>query len=300
MEEMWFGDFNDADGETKAAESLAARVGELQGVLPFPVVAAKLISMANDPDHRTSDVADLIATDAGLSSRVLRVINSPSYSLRRECDSISHAVVLLGPNKIRGIAVGLSLVGMFKDKSGLGSEILEHSAVVAGVAERLGRAVPQLRQLDVYTCGLLHDIGKLFLLQVDSTYLPLLLSATSGRDRLHLAEREAYGYDHALLAAHVLRGWSFPESITGVVGLHHQPSRAYKHADSKAACIAVVRLADRIAHEFPTMLMSEDEALDVYCQDPDAVHLDLNRSDLQEIWTDLYQVSRLSRQSLAA
>ena len=81
--------------------------------------------------------------------------------------------------------------------------------------------------------------------------------------------------------------------------LHHQPARACKNADVTGACIAAVRLGNRMAHEFPTMEMTESEALDLNAKDPDAVHLDLNRHDLEEVWIDLYQAMRSSLESFA-
>ncbi len=167
MERMWFADFDDEDAEKKAAESLAATVGKLRGVLPVPDVAAKLVSMVNDPDYKTSDVSDLITTDACLSSRILQVINSPSYSLRAECKSISHAVVLLGAKTVRETAVALSLLGVFDDKTGYGEALLQHSMIVGGLAAKLATRVAQLKDVDVYSCALLHDIGKLLQLQAD-------------------------------------------------------------------------------------------------------------------------------------
>lgn len=299
LEKMWFGDFDDEEAEAKAAESLAATLGKLQGVLPVPTVAARLISVVNNPDYKATDVSDLIAGDAGLSSRILRMINSPAYSLRAECRSISHAVVLLGPKTIRDTAIALSLLGMFKDESGHGQAIMEHSAVVGGLAQRLGRDCPRLRNIDVFTCGLLHDIGKLLQLQVDDDYAELLATCT-GSDQMHLAERERYGYDHAVLAGQVLSSWKIPEPIPTAVAWHHQAQRAYDKNDETAAIVAAIRLADFLAYELPRMEASEDEMVVILAKRPAAAYLDLQEEEFREMLYDLYAVSRSCRESLAA
>ncbi len=299
MERMWFADFDDDEAEAKAAESLAATVGKLRGVLPVPAVAAKLVSMVNDEDYKSSDVADLISTDAGLSSRLLQVINSPSYSLRNECRSISHAVVLLGPKGVREIAIALSLLGIFDDKTGFGKAILDHSALVGGLAQILSTRSEVLKDVDVYCCALLHDIGKLLILQADESYVSIL-EQTDGADQAHELEREKFGFDHAVLAGHVLSEWNIPEPLPTAIAWHHKPQRAYEAKDQTTALVAVIRFADRLAYELPGTELSMEELLGALVMDPAAEYLGLSHADLQALWVDLVDLCSSDNQILAA
>jgi len=289
VESMWFADFEDDDAEKYAAESLAAKVGELRGVLPVPTVAAKLVSMVNDPDYKSSDVADLISTDAGLSSRILRVINSSSYSLRSECTSIAHAVVLLGPKTVRDTALALSLLGIFDDRDGHAESILTHSAQVAELACLLGQHCEKLAGVDLYACALLHDIGKLLLLQAEPDYAEVYQSS-SEQDQDHLKEREAFGYDHAVLAGHVLSSWNIPEPIPTSIAWHHKPKRAFEAANETTAVVAAVRLADRLCYELANASCEQGAVLDALVQDEAAQYLDMRRSDFDAMWPELVAV----------
>ena len=299
LERMWFADFEDDEAEQKAARSLAAVAGVINGILPIPTVAAKLISMVNDPDYSSGKVADLIATDAGLSSRILRVINSPSYSLRNECKTIAHAVVLLGPKTIRETAVALSLLGLFNDKTGYGEQILEHSSLVGGLAQKLSAHSEHLKDVDVYVCALLHDIGKLLFLQADENYAEVL-QGCDGPDQVHLRERDAFGFDHAVLAGHVLTHWNIPEPIPTAVAWHHKPQRAFEEGDQTAAIVAVIRIADRLAYELQNESIEMEESLQALVQDPAAEYLGLSFSDLKRVWPELVDLCQASKQELAA
>jgi putative nucleotidyltransferase with HDIG domain len=299
MERMWFADFEDDEAEHKAAESLAATVGHLRGVLPVPDVAAKLVSMVNDPDYKTSDISALITTDAGLSSRILRVINSPSYSLRSECKSISHAVVLLGAKTVRETAVALSLLGVFDDKTGYGEKLLQHSSTVGALANKLATRVSQLYDIDVYSCALLHDIGKLLQLQADESYVELLKSC-DGADQVHEKERERYGYDHAVLAGHVLAGWNIPEPLPTAIAWHHKPQRAIEANDQTTAIVAAVRIADKLAYALTSGDVSMEETIRTVVQDPCAEYLGLSLADLQDLWPDLVDICHDEDLSFAA
>lgn len=299
MERMWFADFEDEEAEQKAAESLAATVGQLRGVLPVPDVAAKLVSMVNDPDYKTSDISDLITTDAGLSSRILRVINSPSYSLRSECKSISHAVVLLGAKTVRETAVALSLLGVFDDKTGYGERLLQHSSMVGGLANKLASRVSQLHDIDVYSCALLHDIGKLLQLQADETYVDILKSC-SGADEVHELEREKYGYDHAVLAGHVLAEWNIPEPLPTAIAWHHKPQRAIEANNQTTAIVAAVRIADQLAYALSSGEVSMEETIRELVADPCAEYLGISLADLQDLWPELVDICQGENLSFAA
>lgn len=143
-------------------------------------------------------------------------------------------MVLLGPKGVREIAIALSLLGIFDDKTGFGKQILAHSSLVGGLAQRLSSRSEQLKDVDVYCCALLHDIGKLLILQSDENYVSIL-QQVNGPDLAHELEREKYGFDHAVLAGHVLSEWNIPEPLPTAIAWHHKPQRAYEAKDQTTA-----------------------------------------------------------------
>ncbi len=288
--DFWFAENNDEIASEVASSGLPALMAKLHGMKPFPAAARELMSIMARDDHDRAEVVKVIESDPGLATSVLRAINSAAYSLRRECTSVSHAVVLLGSRSIGELASGLAVLRQFSGLGPHGAAIRDHSLLVAAMCRRLAQLVPSLAKVDVFTCGLLHDIGKLFQLQVDQGSYDAMLNRVAGCfDSVHQLERELLGYDHAVLAAHVMSDWSIPDPLPKVVAWHHQPERAYYEGGVVGDLVAVVRLANRLAYE---QLMPDNEILRAaVAAEGEAQHLGLTSAQLDEAWQDLCDIS---------
>lgn len=305
-EDLWFGGSPDDPAEAEAARSMALVVARVYGLRAFPGSVQRLLALTADPDFRLADVVRTLEGDASLASRVLRLVNSAAYSLRVRCTSISHAVTLLGARAIGEVAMATAVLDLFQEQMGPSAAVREHSAVVAGLARFLAvrlRVPPE----DVFTAGLLHDIGKLLMLQVEDEevpagYLELLVEAGNRRDTAHLLERERYGYDHAVLGGHVLRAWDIPEPVPTVVAWHHQPARAFAARGEAATLVSLVRLADRLSYDLGLEARG-DGPLDTdaariadIARDESSAWLGLGPERLADLWPDLQVAYLESRQ----
>ncbi len=99
---------------------------------------------------------------------------------------------------------------MFGDNSELSARMLDHSTVVGAFCRYFAVSFSPLAE-ELFTCGFLHDIGKLFLLEAEGEGYAALLSR--GMADSHERERELYGFDHANLGAHVLHAWNIPDPV---------------------------------------------------------------------------------------
>lgn len=285
-EELWFGDVSaEAEAEREAAASLAARIAQIQGLKPFPVAAQRLLASVRDPDFDVGEVAALIEGDVSLAARVLKVVNAAAFGLARRCNTVHHAVVLLGARTISELAAALVVMDMFKGNDALVSGLRRHAAGTATIGRQLATSIG-LPDENVFTGGLLHDLGKLLLLQSpEPDYPTLLASAPMERDAVHARERRIYGYDHAVLAGHVLAAWKVPAPLPQVVAWHHQPVRAYEAGGRVAQTVALVRLADRIAHAVARVESGgEADPLDALARDEAATYLGVDASLMTELW----------------
>ncbi len=298
MEELWFGDFSDKDAEQKAASSLVADVTKAHGIRPFPDAAAKLIQLANDPNAGVADMTKVVETDASLAARILQVVNSAAFALRLQCTSVSHAVRLLGPKLLREIATALAIHQMYPVTDRRALTLRDHGTATAGLSRFLATRAGVSTD-DVWTCGLLHDLGKLLLLQVQGkAYGPLVDGTAKVPNETHLLEREKYGYDHAVLAGHLLSFWKIPQPIPNVVAWHHQPSRAYQSSSKDTArLVSLVRLADAITYELRKEGDAEtrNETVERLEKTEAAQYLNISASDLSGYWDDLHVVIRESK-----
>lgn len=247
IEELWFGDQDPNRSQLEASRSMAAAIGIATGLRPFPVVLQKALRLLKDPDAPRRNVVTLIEQDPALTSRLLRVANSALYGGARTCHSVLDAMTRLGNRTVSDLITGIAVLGMFADVGGYGSRVRDHSAAVAAIARVLAIEWRHTGTDHVFLAGLMHDIGKLLMLQAGAPrYEQLSKDLLATPDRVHLEERRLVGYDHATLGAHVLAHWQLPIEVSRVVAWHHRPGRAFEEGGEVALDVALVRLADHL------------------------------------------------------
>lgn len=288
IEELWFGDEDPGHSELEASRSLAAALATSTGLKPFPVVLARALTLLRNPDEPRTKVVTLLEQDPALCGRLLRVANSALYAPKRECVSVSDAILRLGNKNVSDIVSGIAVFGMFSDVDGLGLRVRDHCAKVASLARVLAIEWCREGAEHVFLAGLMHDVGKLMMMQAGTPRYdamdPKLLALP---DRIHLSERELTGFDHATLGAHVLREWQFPNDVARVVAWHHQPGRAFAAGAEVGLPVALIRLADRIE-----ALAGNGDAPDPdFCAslpgDESAAYTNFMAKELQSLWPKL-------------
>ncbi len=284
-EELWFGSQDASVAEETAARSMAAMVGRIIGAKPFPESARRLEQLTRTDVVRIEPVIQVLERDPALSARLLRLVNSAGYALRQRCASVRHAATLVGTDRLHQIATTAAVLDLFDSRGGLAAKIIEHSTVVGAYCRYLGAHLA-LPVDDLFTAGFLHDIGKLMLLETEGDqYCELLQSSLSRGDSIHQLERSLFGFDHAVLAAHVLTAWNIPDPVPKIVAWHHDPTRAYKASSMMAALVQTVRLAD--AAVYAMFQGADDKQLGQLAQLDCASYLDVSEPQLASMWEEL-------------
>jgi two-component system, cell cycle response regulator len=274
-----------------AGGGLAAIVGRLHGLKPFPDTAQRLLSAVCDPNHRGTQVVSIIETDPELTAKVLRLVNSGAFGLRHICESVERSIVLLGTRQVAELAAARLALDQFEGSGKLGKTIRSHSIAVAGLSRRLARRRPLLAGVDTFTPGILHDVGKLLQLQADQgQYAQLLSSAPHEASTFQLLERAHLGYDHAMLADYVMDGWHIPEFLRTVVALHHNQDATWNHSGQVVEAVAVLRLADHLDYALQKD-PSGDCASEVAALDA-AELVELAEADLRALWPELLDLKK--------
>lgn len=206
---------------------------EKMGALPtLPLIASQAMSMAQDPNTSMKEIADLIANDPPLSSKVVTMVNSACYALMQPVASLPLALTILGTKEIVSLVVGISVLTM---SGGLhGNQVFDkdlfwqHSAACAGysrfIADKLG-----LRKLknEAFLAGLVHDIGTLILVHFFSdTYTEVLQRVAQTQEPLEQAEIAMLGVTHAEVGYCAADKWRFPRHLSQSILLHHNLSTA--------------------------------------------------------------------------
>jgi HD-like signal output (HDOD) protein len=214
----------------------------------LPSVYIRLDDAVNSPRASMADIARIISEDAGLSIRLLRLVNSPFYGFPAKVESITRAATILGIRELRGLALATSVTTLFK---GIPEELVDmdsfwrHSIACGVTARILGtfRRLPNAERL--FIAGVLHDVGRLVMF----TKIPKEICEAIGRARedkkpLYAAEQEVIGFSHAAVASFLLEAWNLPAGLEEAVGYHHQCNGASRFPLEAS----IIHLADIIAH----------------------------------------------------
>jgi HD-like signal output (HDOD) protein len=249
-EQLWFGDEDPARSTAEASRSMAAALARATGLKPFPAVAQRAMSLLNNPDTPLRTIREALEKDPAITTGLLRVANSAAYRARSSISSVEEAVQRLGSRHVLEIVTSVAAMGMFKDAKGVGLQVRDHCARVGAMTRVLATEWHQKTAENPFLCGLLHDLGKLLLLQVSGIdYQKLDPKVLTQADEAFVHERALLGYDHAVLGGHVLEAWKLPSSVAEVVAWHHQPGRAFEHGGELGIGVALVRIANRIDYQ---------------------------------------------------
>ncbi|MEN0068157.1 MAG: HDOD domain-containing protein [Myxococcota bacterium] len=289
-ERLWFGLDDEASSDEEAKASLAAEVARVSGLKPFPTVASKVLAELSSDEFSTARVANLVESDPALASLTLRLVNSALHARGAACQEVGQAVVRLGATKLRDLVVSAATLQMFHDVKGFGITVRDHCAITAAIVRVLGQTF-ELQGADaMYIAGLLHDVGKLLLLETrEFNYAQLKPDHIASADGVHVLERKALGYDHAVLGGLVIRAWQIPDPIPQIVAWHHQPMRAYNESGPIGPQVAVLRIANRIAWYLAQTTMPSEELNAELAASTDGQWIGLQREHIATLWVRLVE-----------
>ncbi|WFS62008.1 HDOD domain-containing protein [Pseudodesulfovibrio thermohalotolerans] len=201
----------------------------------LPQVFLELQQAIGSRSTSADDLAEIISRDPGLTAFLLRMVNSAFYSLPMQIDTISRAVTVVGVNQLSTLAVGTSVMSLFKD---VPADVIDmeqfwkHSICCGLIARRLCRMSGKGDPERAFVSGLLHDIGQLILLQVEPERATAVHAHARAKDAVLFAEEKTLlGFDHATLGGMLLRKWNFPYVLVSAVLEHHHPKPGHKEAE---------------------------------------------------------------------
>ncbi len=228
-------------------EAAIARAGQLA---TLPEVAMEVMRLSEDPSATGEDLARVLSSDPTLCARVLRIVNSAYYGVRREVTSIGSAIVVLGFGAVKNIAVAASLTRMFRaaplNNGFEPRDLWLHAIAVATAARHIASRLRDTDPSDAFLAGLIHDIGVIVELQAcREQFLAVLGAASDDPSRPFRAiERELIGASHEEFGEALCRDWRFPLALQHVSGHHHDPLEL--PAENRQLC-AIVHVADIVA-----------------------------------------------------
>jgi HD-like signal output (HDOD) protein len=230
-------------------DSTRQLVGKFKTLPAMPKVHAELLKALADPDVDVASVAAIVEKDLGVTTRLLQVVNSGFFGLRRQLSSTHDAVSYLGLQMVKNLVLAMEVFNAFQGKQGLSSEALaieqRHALRVANLAAKLVPAGPQADK--AFVAGLLHDFGKLLLLLELPERCAAVHEQTSREGRpYHEVEQEHFGIGHAEVGAYLLGLWGVAYPIMEAVANHHWPERV---PQTEFGLVAAVWVANELTRE---------------------------------------------------
>lgn len=240
--------FEEGLGERRQnAEAIINRLKDVDALPVLPSVAVKLFNILADPDAMLDALAKVIETDPTLTLRLLKVVNSAFYGVYRKIDTVKDAAVILGTEEIKNLAFGLSAAKSFQNIHVKGSTdpnaLWHHSLGTAIIAEKLCSIDKKRKGEGAFTAGLVHDAGKIFLME----HFPELYSTAHSAAVTHQIpvfemEEETYGVNHAMIGKVVADRWNLPETLLHTISCHHHHKSGASQDISVLA--AIIGLSD--------------------------------------------------------
>jgi putative nucleotidyltransferase with HDIG domain len=223
---------------TMAAAALPSRPG----------VYMALNQVLTDPNWQPSHISAVVEGDVALSAKVLQLANSALFGLAREVTTVQAAVMYLGVDTIKSLALTAEAFGKLAPRNTDGFSIDEFQNHAMRVARITAAILPAGRtQQEAVTAALLHDIGKLVLVaDPGSRWAQLNRLAVERNLPLHEVEQETEGVTHADLGAHLLSLWGLPDGIAEAVAHHHRPGVV---EGVEVDAVGAVHIANALAHE---------------------------------------------------
>jgi HD-like signal output (HDOD) protein len=191
-----------------------------------PAVVVRLVQLLSKDNVTAGEIADTMALDASMATRVLQLANSVALGAGSQVDSIPEAVLRVGVEGVRDIVFSLAMVGAMRPAHFDYRPFWRHSLAVAFTAQSLQSRAQHLSSPfpETYTAGLLHDIGMLVLDRaLGAQYCDVLAAARTTARPLSEIEHEMLGTDHTLAGGRMLEIWHFPDLLVDAVRHHHKP-----------------------------------------------------------------------------
>jgi putative nucleotidyltransferase with HDIG domain len=231
------------------SQKLAAAV---DGMPAFPKSVQRILDLTRDVNSTPKDLVEVIDKDPVVTVKVLKVVNSAYYSLPKQITSIGHAVVYLGFNTIKNLALSIAAIGMLPKDNAAGFDVdqyLLHSLATAGIAKQLALRTDNADPMDCFIAGLLHDFGKVVFAQfMPQEFKAALDVSKNSAGSLHSAMHEAIGVDHVIVGAMLAEKWRFAPHL--IETIRHQHVSDLKDTDMIACVFAGNQISKKLKFGF--------------------------------------------------
>jgi signal transduction histidine kinase/HD-like signal output (HDOD) protein len=226
---------------------------DIREIPTLPKVAELAISKTLSIDTSAEEMASIIRENPSLTLKILKIANSPMYTTGARISNIKDAVILLGYKTIKSLVLSITVQNIFTEDKNKWFDYRGfwlHSIASAVIAEEISKELNSGKtgsEMNAYTAGLLHDIGKAILLISDAPeYKRVTDLVRELKVSFMEAEKEIFGFDHSDVSAFLFKYWELSDNLIVPVRNHH---RSIEHlTQNPDSTTSIVAIANEIAH----------------------------------------------------
>ncbi|GBD97860.1 MAG TPA: HDOD domain-containing protein [Nitrospirae bacterium] len=228
-------------------DSLKLYVQKIKNLPTLPVIAEEILSLVGDDLISVNKLENVVKNDPVISAKILSVANSVFFGLKVRSKTLDGAIMRIGFNNVKNIALGISLMTVLEDGKGARTfdykRIYNHSVSVGFSAGLISRELKLDFSEEILINGMLHDIGYLVLNKYFPEIYQKLLNSFEKEKSLLETEKTVLDFTHADIGTWLAEQWNLPNTILDTTLYHHTPSLAKRNLKR----IAVIHIADYIA-----------------------------------------------------
>lgn len=247
-------------------DKIKKRILSIENLPTLPTVAMEVMSLVRNPDSSMADIVKVIQNDPSITTKILKIANSAFYGMRQRIDTINRALVVLGTNEISNLVTSIAVFKTFPvnpDKPSFDrKKFWSHCALSGEIAKSISIKLGMKTMSEVFTAGLLHDIGKIILDQYfHDDFIEALDLSYSQKLPLYETEKSQFGVTHAQIGGWVSERWKLPRNLIDCILYHHKPARSLNNKVITAIiCIAneFSKVADEAFSGEEVMVVVED------------------------------------------
>lgn len=220
-------------------KKIRKRVEALKSVPTMPGTFEKISRLIDSSKTAATDIADVISSDQALSAKVLRLVNSAFYGFPGRISNVTHALIILGFDVVKGLVLSTSVFDMMLAKGLFG--LWEHSLGCAITAGAIARKIEHPDPEEASVAALLHDLGKVIIRIEVPEKASLIEEAIEKKEiSVYEAEEDILEFNHAMVGKWLSQKWNLPPALADPIAYHHAPGLAR----SAPTQTAIVHLAD--------------------------------------------------------
>jgi len=202
-------------------KNILKKIKQFKNLPQLPQVMLELIKACNSDQTDIDELTKIISIDPGLTSKLIQIIGSAYINLPKEINDIKTAVMYLGMDTIRNIAISTSAIHFFKLTKSVPefnvNQFWYHSYKCGVLARKIAEENDISNPDELFLAGLLHDIGRLVLLENYPDEYKQILKTSSNESQILAAELEKFDLNTPELSAWLFKKWDLNPLIADSV-----------------------------------------------------------------------------------